>query len=92
MAYKSSPRPVFDGPTPIPYAKVTRHIWGDVAAGQVGRLFRVFRVITHMRISIDQLPLKHENPALPALFWLIALYPVIETFSIGFGFGVSAFS
>jgi len=35
MAYKSSPRPVFDGPTPIPYSKVTRHIWGDEAAGQV---------------------------------------------------------
>ena len=35
MAYKSSPRPVFDGPTAIPYAQVTRHIWGDVAAGQV---------------------------------------------------------
>lgn len=35
MAYKSSPRPVFDGPTPIPYAKVTRHIWGDEAAGNI---------------------------------------------------------
>ena len=35
MAYKSSPRPVFNGPTAIPYAQVTRHIWGDVAAGQV---------------------------------------------------------
>lgn len=35
MAYKSSPRPVFDGPTPIPYASVTRHIWGDEAAGLV---------------------------------------------------------
>ncbi len=35
MAYKSSPRPVFDGPAPIPYAKVTRHIWGDAAAGLV---------------------------------------------------------
>ena len=35
MAFKPSPRPVFDGPAPIPYAKVTRHIWGDVAAGQV---------------------------------------------------------
>ncbi len=35
MAYKSSPRPVFDGPTPIPYASVTRHIWGDEAAGFV---------------------------------------------------------
>jgi len=35
MAYKSSPRPVFDGPTPIPYAQVTRHIWGDAAAGLV---------------------------------------------------------
>lgn len=35
MAYKSSPRPVFSGPTPIPYDKVTRHIWGDVASGLV---------------------------------------------------------
>ena len=35
MAYKSSPRPVFDGPAPIPYAQVTRHIWGDAAAGLV---------------------------------------------------------
>jgi len=35
MTYKPSPRPVFDGPTPIPYAQITRHIWGDVAAGQV---------------------------------------------------------
>lgn len=35
MAYKSSPRPVFDGPTPIPYASVTRHLWGDDAAGRI---------------------------------------------------------
>jgi quercetin dioxygenase-like cupin family protein len=35
MAYKSSPRPTFDGPTAIPYANVTRHLWGDAAAGQV---------------------------------------------------------
>lgn len=35
MAYKSSPRPVFDGPTPIPYSKVTRHLWGDDAAGRI---------------------------------------------------------
>ena len=35
MAYKSSPRPVFDSATPIPYAQVTRHIWGDAAAGLV---------------------------------------------------------
>jgi mannose-6-phosphate isomerase-like protein (cupin superfamily) len=35
MAYKSSPRPVFDGPTPIPYAGVTRHVWGDAEAGLV---------------------------------------------------------
>ena len=35
MAYKSSPRPVFDGPAPIPYDQVTRHIWGDEAAGLV---------------------------------------------------------
>ncbi len=35
MAYKPSPRPVFDRPTPIPYAGVTRHLWGDAAAGRV---------------------------------------------------------
>jgi quercetin dioxygenase-like cupin family protein len=35
MAYKSSPRPVFDGPTAIPYDKVTRHLWGDDVAGQI---------------------------------------------------------
>jgi len=35
MAYKSSPRPVFDGPTPIPYASVTRHLWGDEKSGLV---------------------------------------------------------
>lgn len=35
MAYKSSPRPDFSGPTAIPYAGVTRHLWGDDAAGRV---------------------------------------------------------
>lgn len=35
MAYKSSPRPAFDGPVPIPYGAVTRHLWGDAAAGRV---------------------------------------------------------
>jgi mannose-6-phosphate isomerase-like protein (cupin superfamily) len=35
MAYKSSPRPTFDGPAPIPYARVTRHVWGDAQAGLV---------------------------------------------------------
>jgi mannose-6-phosphate isomerase-like protein (cupin superfamily) len=35
MAYKSSPRPVFDGPAPIPYREVTRHIWGEPEAGLV---------------------------------------------------------
>lgn len=35
MAYKASPRPVFDGPAPIPYGSVTRHIWGDEEAGLV---------------------------------------------------------
>ena len=33
--YKSSPRPTFDGPTPIPYADVTRHLWGDADSGEV---------------------------------------------------------
>lgn len=35
MAYKSSPRPSFDGPAPIPYRSVTRHVWGDAEAGFV---------------------------------------------------------
>jgi len=35
MAYKPSPRPVFDGPTPIPYAQVTRHLWGEEASGRI---------------------------------------------------------
>lgn len=35
MAYKSSPRPIFDGPTKIPYDQVTRHLWGEPEAGMV---------------------------------------------------------
>ena len=35
MSYQPSPRPTFDGPTPIPYAGVTRHLWGDDASGEV---------------------------------------------------------
>lgn len=38
MGYKSSPRPVFDRPTHIPYAEVTRHVWGDAGAGLVDDL------------------------------------------------------
>ena len=34
-AYQPSPRPTFDGPAAIPYASVTRHIWGDAEAGEV---------------------------------------------------------
>jgi quercetin dioxygenase-like cupin family protein len=35
MGYTSSPRPTFSGPTHIPYETVTRHLWGDEAAGEV---------------------------------------------------------
>ena len=35
MSYKASPRPAFAGPAPIPYASVTRHLWGDDASGEV---------------------------------------------------------
>ncbi|HEV7310578.1 cupin domain-containing protein [Ensifer sp.] len=35
MGYKPSPRPVFDRPTLIPYAGVTRHLWGEENAGLV---------------------------------------------------------
>jgi len=34
-AYRASPRPTFDSPAAIPYASVTRHLWGDDEAGQV---------------------------------------------------------
>ena len=35
MAYKPSPRPTYDEPTPLRYDAVARHLWGDPAAGQV---------------------------------------------------------
>ena len=35
MSYQPSPRPTFDAPAPIPYASVTRHLWGDAEAGEV---------------------------------------------------------
>jgi len=35
MAYKPSPRPTFSEPTHLPYASVTRHLWGDPEAGEV---------------------------------------------------------
>ncbi|MDX6570887.1 MAG: hypothetical protein QOC86_43 [Gaiellales bacterium] len=34
-SYRPSPRPTFAGPAAIPYAEVTRHIWGDAEAGEV---------------------------------------------------------
>lgn len=35
MSYKASPRPTFDGPMPIPYNGITRHLWGDEGSGEV---------------------------------------------------------
>ncbi|MDQ3250016.1 MAG: cupin domain-containing protein [Chloroflexota bacterium] len=35
MSYKPSPRPTFSEPTHLPYASVTRHLWGDPEAGEV---------------------------------------------------------
>jgi mannose-6-phosphate isomerase-like protein (cupin superfamily) len=35
LGYKPSPRPTFDRPTALPFAGVTRHIWGDPEAGLV---------------------------------------------------------
>ena len=35
MAYAPSPRPTFSEATPIPFASVTRHLWGDPEAGEV---------------------------------------------------------
>jgi quercetin dioxygenase-like cupin family protein len=33
--YRASPRPTFDAPTAIPFASVTRHLWGDAESGEV---------------------------------------------------------
>ena len=41
MAYAPSPRPTFSEATPIPYASVTRHLWGDPEAGEVADLIYV---------------------------------------------------
>jgi quercetin dioxygenase-like cupin family protein len=35
MTYKPSPRPTFTEPTSIPYASVTRHLWGEPESGEV---------------------------------------------------------
>jgi quercetin dioxygenase-like cupin family protein len=35
MTYSPSPRPTFNGPAAIPYATVTRHLWGDGESGEV---------------------------------------------------------
>jgi quercetin dioxygenase-like cupin family protein len=35
VRYTPSPRPTFEAPTAIPYATVTRHVWGDAEAGEV---------------------------------------------------------
>lgn len=35
MSYAPSPRPTFVSPTAIPYASVTRHLWGDDESGEV---------------------------------------------------------
>ena len=35
MSYAPSPRPTFAQTTAIPYARVTRYLWGDAEAGEV---------------------------------------------------------
>jgi mannose-6-phosphate isomerase-like protein (cupin superfamily) len=35
MDYAPSPRPTFEGPAHIPWANVTRHLWGDATSGEV---------------------------------------------------------
>jgi mannose-6-phosphate isomerase-like protein (cupin superfamily) len=36
MTRRPSPRPTFDGPTPVRYDQATMHLWGDPEAGYVG--------------------------------------------------------
>lgn len=49
-AYKPSPRPTFDGPTAIPYATVTRHLWGDEASGLVADWIYVSSGMIHQLV------------------------------------------
>lgn len=49
-AYKPSPRPTFDGPAAIPYATVTRHLWGDEASGLVADWIYVSSGMVHQLV------------------------------------------
>lgn len=49
-AYKPSPRPTFDGPAAIPYATVTRHLWGDDGSGLVADWIYVSSGMIHQLV------------------------------------------
>ena len=49
-SYQASPRPTFDAPTAIPYASVTRHLWGDEAAGLVADWIYVSSMEIHQLV------------------------------------------
>jgi quercetin dioxygenase-like cupin family protein len=48
--YSPSPRPTFDGPAAIPYAGVTRHLWGDEASGLVADWIYVSSGMIHQLV------------------------------------------
>jgi quercetin dioxygenase-like cupin family protein len=48
--YQASPRPTFDAPAAIPYATVTRHLWGDEAAGLVADWIYVSSMEIHQLV------------------------------------------
>lgn len=47
MGYSPSPRPTFDGPAAIPFQSVTRHLWGDLASGEVADWIYVSSGLIH---------------------------------------------
>jgi len=48
--YAPSPRPTFDGPAAIPFASVTRHLWGDEASGLVADWIYVSSGMIHQLV------------------------------------------
>lgn len=50
MSYSPSPRPTFAGPAHIPYAAVTRHLWGDDVSGEVADWIYVSSDMIHQLV------------------------------------------
>lgn len=49
-SHSSSPRPRFDGPSAIPYATVSRYLWGDEESGEVSDWIYASTDLIHMLV------------------------------------------